>query len=614
MTTIFDLESNDLYYEATEIHCISLKTDDKPTEVYTSRPLRGSQGTIEDALRLLGQADLIVGHNVLNFDIPLIKKLYPKWEYKECLDTLILSKLSNPNLASKDMYRKSVPPKLKGRHSLKAWGYRLRKLKGDFAETNDWSRLTPDMADYCKQDVEVTHALYHKLRLSDTPAEAIWLEHEFAKIIDRQEKYGVYFDVKSARQLHIELLSEVDAAEKELFNVFKPLQTWTPKSYPRIAIKKDGSKSAVLLSQEAMGCRYIDGVWGYYKTVGFNPSSRQHIARWLMDVYDWRPTEFTEKNTVTINEGVLSTLDFPQGKILSHYFAVTKLIGMVAEGKNAWLKKVSNDSRIHGRVDTLGAVSRRCTHSSPNLAQVPSSRSYKGMETRMLFRAPKGKKIVGCDADGLELRTLSHYMARFDGGAYARAVDSGDKSKGTDIHTLNQKAAGLPTRDDAKTFIYAFLYGAGDAKIGEIVGGTAEDGKRLKASFFRKIPAIQDLVRQVGEAYKATGTLKALDANKFHIRAAHSALNTLLQGAGALVMKYYLVFADRQLKSHFETGVQYEFVLNIHDEVQVECDSDIAEKVAEILEKAFEEVTSYLKFRIPLRGTAVVGNSWADTH
>jgi DNA polymerase I-like protein with 3'-5' exonuclease and polymerase domains len=205
-------------------------------------------------------------------------------------------------------------------------------------------------------------------------------------------------------------------------------------------------------------------------------------------------------------------------------------------------------------------------------------------------------------------------MARFDGGIYGLAVDEGVKDKGTDIHTLNQKSAGLPTRDDAKTFIYAFLYGAGDAKIGEIVKGTAEDGKRLKDSFFRKIPAIKTLVEQVALTYKASGTLKALDGNPFHIRAAHSALNTLLQGAGALVMKYYLVFADKELQKHFKVGVEYEFVLNVHDEVQVECDAGVADKVAAILEKAFDEVTAHLKFRIPLRGTAVIGDSWAQTH
>lgn len=612
---IFDIESNGLYEETDTLHCISIKLDDGPTRVYTSRPITGSAGSLEEGIGILNNVDRVVGHNIINFDLPTLEKLgYPVTTAYH--DTLIMSRLAFPNIGFQDANRKSVPQKLKGSHSLKSWGYRLRKLKGEFgADAEQWEVLTEEMVEYCRQDAEVTYALYNKLLERNIPDEAIWLEQEFARIISRQEKYGVYFDVKAAERLHVELIEEVDRAEEELFKTFTPLSTWTPKSYPKTAYKQNGEKSQVLLNQEALGCHYNDnGEWGYYKEVHFNPSSRQHIARWLSEVYGWKPKEHTEKGTPIINETVLETLDFPEGKILAHYFNVVKLRGQLADGKNAWLKMVGKDNRIHGRVNTLGAVSRRCTHSNPNMAQVPSGRAYKGHEARSLFCVPKGKRLVGCDADGLELRTLSHYMARYDNGRYGEAVDKGNKDDGTDIHTLNQKGAGLPTRDDAKTFIYAFLYGAGDAKIGTIVGGTAEDGRRLKEKFFRQIPAIKRLVDAVAGVYKETGTLRALDGNPYHIRSSHSALNTLLQGAGALVMKYYLVFLDRNLAAKFETGKQYEFVLNIHDEVQIECDEDIAEQVAKVAETTFGDVTEYLNFRIPLRGTADIGNSWADTH
>ena len=613
MATIFDIETNGLYEEASVIHCISIKTDDQPTEVYASKPLAGVAGTIQEGLDILSKADLLVGHNIVNYDIPVIIKLYPEWVYNGVLDTLILSRLVYPNISLTDANRKTIPPKLKGSHSLKAWGYRLRVLKGEYAE--QWGELNTEMIEYCRQDANVTALLYDKLIKANTPPEAIWLEQEFARIIGRQERYGVWFDLDKAQKLHVELLSEVERAEQELFSVFKPLKQWTLKDYPLKPYKQDGSKSQVLLNQELLGCqRNKKGEWGYYKETYFNPSSRDHIALWLKTVYNWKPTEFTETGKPVINESVLEKLDFPEGKILAHYFNVTKLIGQLAEGKNAWLKSVGKDQRIHGRVNTLGAVSRRCTHSNPNMAQVPSTRAYKGHEARELFGVPKGKKLVGCDADGLELRTLSHFMARFDGGVYAKAVDEGKKEDGTDIHTLNQKSAGLPTRDAAKTFIYAFLYGAGDGKIGEIVKGSAEDGKKLKEKFYRKLPAIKRLVELVAEVYKTTKTLKALDGNPYHIRSAHSALNTLLQGAGALVMKYYLIFLDRNLKAKYEAGKQYEFVLNVHDEVQIECNEEIAEDVARTAEDTFADVTAYLKFRIPLRGTASIGNTWADTH
>lgn len=609
MVAIFDIETDGLYDEVTKIHCIAVKCDDEKTQLFTSK-----DGNIGEAIKLLNMADLVVAHNGINFDLPVLEKLgLPV--VTQTHDTIIMSRLTYPNMMVQDANRKSIPPRLKGSHSLKAWGYRLRKLKGDFAEDTDWKEYSDAMGQYCIQDVEVTYALYNKLIERGIPEEAIWLEQEFARIISRQEKYGVYFDMEKAKNLHITLLEEVERAEAELVQTFTPLDTWVEKPYPKVAFKKDGTKSQVLLTQEALGCHYNDkGEWGYFKEVAFNPSSRQHIARWLSEVYGWKPTDFTEKGSVIINETVLESLTFPEGKILAHYFNVKKLLGQLAEGDNAWLKMVEKDGRIHGRVNTLGAVSRRCTHSSPNMAQVPSGRAYKGHEARTLFTVPKGKKLVGCDADALELRTLSHYMARFDNGNYGVAVDKGDKDAGTDIHTLNQKSAGLPTRDDAKTFIYAFLYGAGDAKIGTIIDGTAEDGRRLKQTFFRKIPAIKNLVDAVANSYKQNGTLKALDGNPYHIRSSHSALNTLLQGAGALVMKYYLIFLDQNLAKKYTTGKQYEFVLNVHDEVQIECDEDIAEDVAKIAEASFDDVTKHLNFRIPLRGSADIGDSWADTH
>ena len=616
MTAIFDIESNGFYDNVTTIHCISIKVDDAKTAVYTSKPIKGSQGSIEEGLAILEEADYIVGHNIINYDIPVIQKLYPTFKYKGTRDTLIMSQLAYPNILIQDMNKKTMPGKLKGSHSLKAWGYRLRKHKIDFGDgtKEQWDILTEDMVEYCRQDSEVTYHLYNKLLTRNIPEEAIRLEQGFAKIISRQEKYGVYFDIEKAQKLHVELLTEIDKAEAELFKVFTPLKDWIEmREVPQFT--KKGEISKVWQSQLDKGAMYNDNLeWGRWEEVVFNPGSRHHIARWLSEVYGWKPKEFTEKGSIIINDDVLNELEFPEGKILAHYFNVKKLLGQLVEGNNAWMKMVGSDGRIHGRVNTLGAVSRRCTHSTPNMAQVPSTRAYKGHEARELFTVPKGKKLVGCDADGLELRTLSHYMARFDGGKYGQAVDEGDKDKGTDIHTVNQKGAGLPTRDDAKTFIYAFLYGAGDAKIGTIVGGDAEDGKRLKEQFFRKIPAIKKLVDAVGATYKETKTLKALDGNPYHIRSAHSALNTLLQGAGALVMKYYLIALDEMLQASYTPGKEYEFVLNVHDEVQIECDENIAQDVATTAQNAFDVVTELLNFRIPLRGTAAIGDSWADTH
>ena len=648
MTAVFDIETNDLYYGATTIHCISIKVNDQPTVVYSSRPIKGSVGSIDAGLELL-KGKTIVGHNVINFDIATIYKLTGVDLYKYCdvIDTLLISQLKYPNLIMLDTNRKSMPPKYKGKHGLKAWGYRLGKFKGDYGEQEQaWEKLTEDMVEYCRQDSEVTYALYHRfLRQGMPPAEAIRIEQEFAKIIARQEHYGWKFDIPKAETLHIELLEDIEEAEEELFKVFKPITTWFPKSYPKIAIKKNGEKSQVLLNQEARGCHYNDEFeWGYYEDVTFNPGSSQHVVKWIEHYFGkqkWIRNEPTDKNPIGSPKTGAEHLermfgDYSWSYYLLKYLILTKLLGQLATGDKSWMNHIKDDGRIHGSVDTLGAVTRRCTHRSPNLAQVPSVKKdtklspelaeFKeqlGGRCRDLFIVGEGKKLIGCDADALELRTLSHFMAKYDGGEYGRAVDEGKKEDNTDIHTLNQKGAGLPTRDDAKTFIYAFLYGAGDEKIGKIIGGGKADGKRLKTKFLTKIPAIKNLSDGVKEAVKKRGSINAIDGNPYYIRSAHSALNVLLQGAGAMVMKYWLVEADARLSEkflnswtamHIDEEVQYENVGNIHDESQCEADEEISKDVAKILEKAFLAVTDQLNFRIPLRGTADIGDSWHDTH
>jgi DNA polymerase I-like protein with 3'-5' exonuclease and polymerase domains len=275
---------------------------------------------------------------------------------------------------------------------------------------------------------------------------------------------------------------------------------------------------------------------------------------------------------------------------------------MVAEGNNAWLKLVGTDNRIHGQLDTLGAVTGRCTHRKPNVAQTPSSRAFKGGECRRLFKARTGYRIVGVDASGLELRMLAHYMAKWDKGSYGKQVLDGD------IHTVNQEAAGLATRDQAKTFIYAFLYGAGDGKIGSIVGGKAKEGKALKAKFFKTLPALEKLITAVTKSAEK-GYVTGLTGRRLYIRSPHSALNSLLQSAGAYVMKYYTVALYNNLKDYDASMVG-----NIHDEVQMEVLESQVDEVKKIAEASFAEVTNILNFRIKLEGEAQDGETWYDTH
>lgn len=614
MTLIYDLETNGLLRTTTKIHCgVVYEVETKTTKMYSSRPMKGTDGSIDEMIEHLKSGTTLVGHNIIKFDNAVIKKLYGVDLDDHCkmIDTLILSKLMYPDMMKEDARRLAMPPKLRGRHSLGAWGYRTKTMKDDYS--GGWEELNQDMFDYCRQDGVATNAIYEKfLDKGLPPQQAIDLEQQFAKIIGRQEQYGVGFDIKAAQKLHIELEEEKERMIDEVRKNFKPIGIFTKKNEIKNKYKKDGSVTAAYQKQLDKGFYFkeIDGqqVWGVDVVTEFNPGSRTHIVKWLKHLYGWEPTETTEKGNYIVNEGVLKSLEYPEAKVLAHYFNVSKLLGQLALGPQAWLNVVEDDGRIHGSVDTLGAVTRRCTHSHPNMAQVPSVAAFKGAECRALFKAGVGKKIVGCDASGLELRVLAHFMAKYDGGAYGKTILEGD------IHTANQKAAGLPTRNNAKTFIYGFLYGAGAAKLGEIVGGGFKEGDKLKKRFLRKLPAIAKLGDAVVGAVKRTGTLKALDGNPYLIRSEHSALNVLLQGAGALVMKFWLIEYDKQLQKKYTPGKQYEFVLNIHDEAQVECDEDIAEDVGRIAEQAFLTVTEQLGFRIKLEGEAKIGDTWYDTH
>jgi len=611
-TILYDLETDNLLLDVTKIHCgVCYIVEEDKWLGFSSKPLKGTDGTIEDMLKLLQTATKVVAHNGIKYDNMVLRKLYNiDIPSIATLDTLIISKLLYPDTTKLDSRRRSMPPKLKGRHSLAAWGYRLKTMKDDYS--GGWEELNQEMFDYCFQDVKVLKSIYEKfLEVGLPPKEAIDLEQNFAHIIARQEQYGVLFDVKAAEKLHIELEEEKERITTLVHENFKPLPIFQKKNELLNKYKKDGTPTAAYQKHIDKGYYYNkEGVYGVDVITEFNPSSRAHIVYWLRELYGWEPKELTEKGNPIVNEGVLNSLEYPEAKVLAHYFNVNKLLGQLALGPQAWLKQVRADGRIHGQVDTLGAITRRCTHSRPNMAQVPSPRAFKGPECRALFKAKEGYKIVGCDASGLELRVLAHYMAKYDGGAYGKTILEGD------IHSANQKAAGLPTRDNAKTFIYGFLYGAGAAKLGEIVGGGFKEGDKLKKRFLRKIPAIAKLGESVVKAVKARGTLKALDGNPYFIRSEHSALNVLLQGAGALVIKYWNVECDRifQEEKGWLPGVDYEQILSIHDECQWEVRGDIVEEFKRVTEEAFHIITKKLNFRIRLDGEAKDGINWYQTH
>ena len=456
------------------------------------------------------------------------------------------------------------------------------------------------MLEYCVNDVRVTVALYTLLNTEDNglSVESIALEHRTAGAIGRQTRRGWLIDERKAMMLVAELQSKIVAVVDKVRDTFKPLPVFVPLNHPgQKKLNKDGSISARYQKQLDLGCDWVDEVWGYYTYPEFNLGSRQQIGRYLQH-FGWKPKDMTETGLPVVNEKTLGLIiNIPEAELINNYLMVQKRYAQVS----SWLKALSNDGRIRGYVNPCGTVTGRMTHSKPNLAQVPAVYSPYGKECRSLFVVPKGYKLVGMDASGLELRMLAHYMNDKD---YTHEVLNGD------IHTANQRAAGLESRDKAKTFIYAFLYGAGDGKIGEIVGGTAKQGKVLKANFLNNTPALAALRSRVTTA-AGKGHLKGLDGRRIKVRSEHSALNTLLQGAGAVVMKQALVHLEDYANKE---GLDYHFIGNIHDEIQTEVREDQATRFGELAVQAVVDTTETLNLRCPLDAEYKIGNNWADTH
>ena len=516
-----------------------------------------------DLSEYIKAASLIVAHNGIAFDFHLLKKLWKcQITLKRVEDTLVLSRLLNPSL--------------EGGHSLNNLGKLLGVQKIEFNDFNLETHTLDEMIEYCVQDVEVLHKVYsylkYELKRQDFSIKSQELEHEVQEIIAQQERNGFKFNEQSAMQLLAEFKTRLDAITVEMQSIFPPKVT-TCRTH-----KTTGRPLSDIVED-------------------FNPGSRKQIAERLIEK-GWKPSKFTEKGSVIVDETTLEGLDFPEAKAIAEYLMLQKRIAQI----ESWIEAIQADGRVHGKVITNGAVTGRMTHHSPNMAQVPNSSAIYGLECRDLWIVEKGCKLVGIDASGLELRMLAHYM---NDNEYTNEVVSGD------IHTANQKAAGLETRSQAKTFIYAFLYGAGAAKIGSVVGGSQKEGQKLITRFLRNTPKLQRLRERVSEAFTARGVLLGLDGRKLLVRSEHSALNTLLQGAGAIAMKQALVFLHKDLTKQ---KIPFKLVANVHDEWQIEVPEKYAEQVGQSGVTAITDAGVEFKMNCPLTGEYKIGDTWKQTH
>ena len=533
--------------DPTRIWCVVTR-ENGVNQVHTSPE------TLSEALR---SSVSVVGHNLIGYDLPVLNRLWGlSVESERIIDTLVLSRLADPSKS--------------GGHSLRNWGNELGFPKGDH---NDWTCLSADMVKYCIRDVELTEAVHQKLMkdMACFSTASVDLEHQVQFITNQQEKNGWTLDQQLAHELCATFKERMNVIEDDLQSKFPPI---VHERY-----------------SEKTGRRLKD------KVETFNVGSRQQIAKRLGQIGAVFG-KTTDKGNPIVDEAVLAKIDLPEAKAVSEYLMLQKRYAQV----HSWLDHVNEDTgRVHGRVISNGAVTGRMTHQNPNMAQVPSSNSPYGKECRTCWTVPGGTKLVGFDASGLELRMLAHYM---DDKEFTNVLLK------EDVHTRNQMAAGLADRDQAKTFIYAFLYGAGDAKIGTIVGGSARDGARLKERFLGNTPSLESLRERVVRA-SARGYIRGLDGRRLHVRSGHAALNTLLQAAGAVVMKKALVILDKYAK---EWELDYRFIGNVHDEVQTEVREAHADKFGWLGVECLKAAGIEFGLRCPLDGEYKIGENWSETH
>jgi len=576
MDLVFDIETDDL--KATKIHCL-VAQDANSGEIFKFPP-----SNLQEGYELLSKADRLIGHNIIGFDIPMVEKFAGiKLRDKELIDTLVLSRLFNPTR--------------EGGHSLEKWGYKLGLSKIDF---EDYQNYSTQMLDYCVRDVQLNTLVYNSLRNESKgfSKQSIELEQDVARIIKQQEENGFMFDMESALVLLAELREKSQQIEDEVHSTFKP--KWVDDKLVTPYIKKDGDLSKRgLTDDEYQRCIDTNNFEPFMRQTlqEFNLGSRKQIGEYLVD-FGWKPERFTPTGQPIVDEKTLSEVThIREAKLIADFLLIQKRIAQV----DSWVEAVQEDGRVHGFVIPNGAITGRMTHRSPNMAQVPSVHSPYGLECRACWIVDEGNVLLGVDASGLELRMLAHYM---NDETYIKEILDGD------IHTANQRAAKLKSRNQAKTFIYALMYGAGDEKLGKVVEGNTADGKRAREHFFDNNPAFKSLRDRVQRA-ASKKYLKGIDGRKLYIRNAHSALNTLLQGAGAIVMKKALSILDDVLKLN---AVPYKFVANIHDEWQIEVPKEQADFIGEFAVDSIIKAGEHFNLRCPLDGEYKIGGNWSETH
>lgn len=598
---VCDIEADSL--KPTRIWCV-VAYDLIENKEYIFDCLNGFQGLKEFAK----DVGVWIGHNFLTYDRPALNKLLGlQIKVKQVRDSLILSRLFNQSR--------------EGGHSLKSWGV---KFGLDKVEHEDWSKYSPEMLERCRVDVQLNTKLYHYLKDREAKGfseECIQLEHDVQYLLSVQEGNGFAFDVQKAHELYANCKREAEEIERNVHLYFKPKPKLVKLVTPKF--NKNGELSIVGLKKIGDDAKSIVG--GQFSLLHWQElklnSPTQLVER--LDEAGWKPIVFNKLSdgmkaegktmgTPKVCEENLETLpdSAPDAiQLISKYLILNSRCSNI----KTWFEALGSDNRIHGQVISLGASTHRMAHRYPNTANIPSILNKMGKvapygkECRECWTVEDkaNRRLLGVDASGIQLRVLAHYMGD---EKYTHAVCFGKKEDGTDIHSVNKKFADLDTRDIAKRFIYSMLLGAGDKKVELITG--KPNGKAVKKKFLDALPALKRVYNMADESYNI-GYMEGLDGRRVQIPSRHKALAMYLQAGEAVIIKKAYVFAYNRIN---QEKLDARFVACVHDEYQLDCHKDHAERAGQIIVQAIRDAGEFYGMRCPLDGEYGIGLSWADSH
>lgn len=626
MLVFADIETESL--KAEKIWCICIKEKESGT-THQFLNVHEDEQERERFKQYASKVTRWVGHNFINFDAPVINRIVgPVIDMRKIVDTLVVSMILDFGIGS---------------HSLGTWGEKLGFPKDNFKDFE--GGLTQEMLDYCHRDVEVTEKLFNHFgkQIKDKAwSQSMRLEHDVAIVCQEMHEGGFEFDVATANRLHVEITKRLQELEERIYQAFPPKLELIKTIKYRVKENGDLFKNVQDALNSYPETKIVDDMLECYDYVGFNPGSTKQRVERLWDA-GWNPVDKTVGHRMAIRDGKTDKLDYyakygwtvseenlntlpqsaPEGaKALAEWLTLEGRRSTLTE----WLQAVegSNDTRIHGQFMHIGSWTGRMAHRHPNMGNIPSvfhgepktavdkvKSDYDG-QFRDLWTTPEGCYLVGTDASGIQLRILADIM---ESKQYIKAIVEGRKEDDTDIHNLNRKALGLNhiTRDMAKTFIYAFLLGAGTAKISQILKTNMGQAGKAVSNFTNNIDGLAKLKKSVIPEIAKQGYFRGYDGRKVVVPSEHKTLAGMLQNGETLVMKYATL---RWREKARQEGLDFKICTWVHDEWQTEIRGSYqdAERLAEIQCEAIKWAGLHLGIMCPLEGESAIGKSWKDTH